>query len=76
MLQQRLCVACIAALSPRRCRQGKPEEALNEAFTILKRDKGWSDGRARAFCVDVFNALGEGHPLVAQGRRRLSNILF
>ncbi len=56
--------------------QGKHEEALQEAFLILRKDKAWEGGKVRTFCVHVFDALGEGHPLVKAGRRRLSNLLF
>ena len=56
--------------------QGKPEEALQEAFFILRQDKEWGDGKARQFCIHVFNALGDAHPAVSAGRRRLSNLVL
>eukprot|EP00750_Incisomonas_marina_P018149 INCI273.1.p1 GENE.INCI273.1~~INCI273.1.p1 ORF type:complete len:454 (-),score=95.12 INCI273.1:42-1403(-) len=64
------------ALASHMMLQGKPQEALNEAFLILRKDKDWKKGQARQFCVNVFNALGENNPIVTAGRRRLSNIVF
>jgi len=56
--------------------QGHPEEALNEAFQILRSDKDWGEGKVRKFCINIFNALGDAHPAVAKGRRRLSNLVL
>jgi putative thioredoxin len=55
---------------------GKQEEAINELLTIIAKDKNWNEGAARTQLLIFFDALGFAHPLAAQGRRKLSSILF
>ncbi len=42
----------------------------------MKRDRNWEDQKARKELLTLFEALGPADPLVAAGRRKLSNILF
>lgn len=55
---------------------GKAEEAIAELLCIIAADKNWNDAAARKQILTIFEALGFEHPLAAQGRRRLSAILF
>ena len=55
---------------------GKQEEAVNELLTIIARDKNWNEGAARAQLLTFFEALGFTSPIAAQGRRKLSSLLF
>jgi putative thioredoxin len=55
---------------------GKQEEAVNALLAILARNKNWNEGAAKAQLLTFFEALGFASPIAAQGRRRLSSILF
>jgi putative thioredoxin len=55
---------------------GRNEEALNALLEIIRRDRSWNEGAARQQLLTFFDALGPNDPLVAQGRRKLSSILF
>ncbi|HEY4133805.1 MAG TPA: co-chaperone YbbN [Alphaproteobacteria bacterium] len=55
---------------------GKPDAAIDELLTIIKKSRDWNEGAARAQLVKVFEALGPMHELSQSGRRRLSSILF
>lgn len=55
---------------------GKTEDAIAELLCIIAADKNWNDAAARKQVLTIFEALGFEHPLAAQGRRRLSSILF
>jgi putative thioredoxin len=55
---------------------GQPEEAITELLHIVASDKEWNEGAARKQLLVIFEALGFEHSLSAQGRRKLSAILF
>lgn len=55
---------------------GHAEEAIEVLLAAIKADRNWNEGAARKQLLTLFEALGPGDPLVAQGRRRLSAILF
>ena len=55
---------------------GKAEEAISELLNIISADKVWNDNAARTQLLTIFEALGFENPLAAQGRRKLSAILF
>jgi len=63
-----LALACYAA--------GRSEDAIEHLLTIVQRNRGWNDDAARKQLIEIFDALGGADPLVAEGRRRLSTILF
>ncbi len=56
--------------------RGQPEAAMDELLTIVKRDREWNDDAARRRLLTYFEALGHGHALTLQGRRKLSSVLF
>jgi putative thioredoxin len=55
---------------------GHAEEAIDILLAAIKADRNWNEGAARKQLLTLFEALGSGDPMVAQGRRRLSAILF
>ena len=55
---------------------GAPHAAIDELLEIVRRDRNWNEGAARAQLLKIFEALGPTHELTLGGRRRLSAILF
>jgi putative thioredoxin len=55
---------------------GHAEEAIDILLAAIKADRNWNEGAARKQLLTLFEALGPADPLVAQGRRRLSALLF
>lgn len=55
---------------------GRKDEAMNHLLDIVRRDRKWNDEAARKQLVQFFEAWGPKDPLVSDGRRRLSSILF
>lgn len=52
------------------------EAAMDSLVEIVRLDREWQEQKARKLLLDIFEALGPAHPLTAQGRRRLSAVLF
>jgi putative thioredoxin len=52
------------------------EEALNHLLEVVRRDRKWNDEAARKQLLQFFEAWGPADEMTAQGRRRLSSILF
>ncbi|CCB68000.1 thioredoxin [Hyphomicrobium sp. MC1] len=55
---------------------GDRQEALELLLDLIRVDRKWNDGAARKQLLQFFDAWGPKEPLVAEGRRRLSSILF
>jgi putative thioredoxin len=55
---------------------GDRDRAADELLEIVRRDRAWNDGAARAQLVKLFEATGLEDPWVAAQRRKLSQILF
>jgi len=55
---------------------GKKEEAIDALLDIIRRERVWSEDKARQQLIKYFDALGGSDPLVMAGRRKLSTILF
>lgn len=55
---------------------GRREEAMNHLLDIVRRDRTWNEDGARKQLLQFFDAWGSKEPLVSEGRRRLSSILF
>ncbi|MEZ5898440.1 MAG: thioredoxin [Hyphomicrobiaceae bacterium] len=55
---------------------GRREEAMNHLLEIVRRDRTWNEDGARKQLLQFFEAWGAKEPLVSEGRRRLSSILF
>jgi putative thioredoxin len=55
---------------------GQREAAVDALLEMIRMDRAWNDQAARKQLVKLFEAFGPTDPLTAQGRRRLSSILF
>lgn len=55
---------------------GDRDRAAEEYLEMIRRDRGWNDGAARAQLLKLFEATGLEDPWVAAQRRKLSQILF
>lgn len=55
---------------------GKKAEALEHLLEIVRRDRKWNEEAARKQLLQFFEAWGSKEPLVGEGRRRLSSLLF
>ena len=51
-------------------------EALELLLDLMRIDRKWNDEAARKQLLQLFEAWGPKEPLVAEGRRRLSSLLF
>jgi putative thioredoxin len=54
----------------------RKQEALDHLLELMRRDRKWNEEAARKQLVQLFDAWGPKEPLVSEGRRRLSSILF
>jgi putative thioredoxin len=54
----------------------KPQEAVDELLEIFRRDRDWNDGAAKTQLFIIFDALKPQDPIVLNGRRRLSSMIF
>lgn len=55
---------------------GDRQDALELLLDLVRMDRKWNDEAARKQLLQLFDAWGPKEPLVAEGRRRLSSILF
>lgn len=55
---------------------GQVEEAVNELLELFKRDREWNDGAAKQQLFTIFDALPGNDPVVLNGRRKLSSLIF
>ena len=66
-----------ALRSGRRSRgERRKGEALDLLLDLVRMDSKWNEEAARKQLLQFFDAWGPKEPLVAEGRRRLSSILF
>ena len=54
----------------------REDEAVDALLDSIRRDREWNDGAARQLLLQIFDSLGASHPVAAQGRRKLSSVLF
>ncbi len=52
------------------------DDALELLLDLVRMDRKWNEEAARKQLLQLFDAWGPKEPLVAEGRRRLSSILF
>jgi len=52
------------------------EEAVRQLLEIFRRDRDWNDGAAKTQLFTVFDALKANDPVVLNGRRKLSSLIF
>ena len=55
---------------------GNKSEAIEHLLELIRRDRKWNDEAARKQLLQLFEAWGPKEPLVLDGRRRLSSLLF
>ncbi|HEX9373738.1 MAG TPA: thioredoxin [Roseiflexaceae bacterium] len=57
-------------------RERRYADAIAQLLAIVARDRSFREDGARKTLLALFEALGDGEPLVAEGRRKLANLLF
>jgi putative thioredoxin len=55
---------------------GDVQEAVNELLELFRRDREWNDGAAKTQLFKIFDALKPKDPIVLNGRRKLSSMIF
>ncbi len=55
---------------------GDVEEAVSQLLELFRRDREWNDGAAKAQLFTIFDALKPNDPIVLNGRRKLSSMIF
>ena len=55
---------------------GQVAEAVDQLLELFRRDADWNDGAAKAQLFTVFDALKPNDPVVLNGRRKLSSMIF
>ena len=52
------------------------DEAVAQLLELFRRDSDWNDGAAKAQLFTIFDALEADDPIVLNGRRKLSSMIF
>ncbi len=55
---------------------GQAAEAVDQLLELFRRDREWNDGAAKQQLFTVFEALKPSDPVVLNGRRKLSSMIF
>lgn len=55
---------------------GDAAGAVDELLTLFRQDREWNDGAAKAQLFTIFDALKPNDPVVLNGRRKLSSMIF
>ncbi|MEM6758074.1 MAG: co-chaperone YbbN [Pseudomonadota bacterium] len=55
---------------------GDAEAAVDALLELFRRDREWNDGAAKTQLFTIFDALKPNDPVVLNGRRRLSSMIF
>ncbi|WP_135503590.1 thioredoxin family protein [Roseovarius aestuariivivens] len=55
---------------------GQAGEAVDQLLELFRRDREWNDGAAKTQLFTVFEALKPNDPVVLNGRRKLSSMIF
>lgn len=55
---------------------GDAEAAVDQLLELFRRDREWNDGAAKAQLFTIFEALKANDPVVLNGRRKLSSMIF
>jgi putative thioredoxin len=55
---------------------GDTQAAVNELLELFRRDREWNEGAAKSQLFTIFDALKPQDPIVLQGRRKLSSMIF
>lgn len=55
---------------------GEVDAAVTQLLDIFRRDREWNDGAAKSQLFTIFDALKANDPIVLNGRRKLSSMIF
>jgi putative thioredoxin len=55
---------------------GQVEDAVSQLLELFRRDRDWNDGAAKTQLFTIFDALKPNDPVVLNGRRKLSSMIF
>jgi len=55
---------------------GRSAEAVDHLLELFRRDAEWNEGATKAQLFTVFDALKPNDPVVLNGRRKLSSLIF
>ena len=55
---------------------GQIEDAVDQLLELFKRDREWNDEAAKSQLFVIFEALEPNNPIVLNGRRKLSSLIF
>nr|WP_309502565.1 co-chaperone YbbN [uncultured Roseovarius sp.] len=55
---------------------GQTAEAVDQLLDLFRRDREWNDGAAKQQLFTMFEALKPNDPVVLNGRRKLSSMIF
>ena len=55
---------------------GKQGEAVDQLLELFRRDREWNDSAAKTQLFTIFDALKPNDPIVLNGRRKLSSMIF
>ena len=55
---------------------GEVQGAVDQLLELFRRDREWNDGAAKAQLFTIFEALKANDPIVLNGRRKLSSMIF
>jgi len=55
---------------------GQTVQAVDELLELFRRDREWNDGAAKTQLFTIFDALKPNDPIVLNGRRKLSSMIF
>ena len=55
---------------------GKVQEAVDQLLELFRRDREWNEGASKAQLFKIFDALQPKDPVVLNGRRKLSSMIF
>lgn len=56
--------------------EGQVEEAVDALLAAFKQDRDWNDGAAKEQLFKIFDSLKANDPIVLNGRRKLSSMIF
>lgn len=55
---------------------GQRDDAAETLLGVIRRERDWNEGAARALLLKMFEAAGQGDPFTVETRKKLSAILF
>ena len=56
--------------------KGEAQEAVDELLELFRRDREWNDAAAKTQLFTIFEALKPNDPVLLNGRRKLSSMIF